>query len=56
MTERDWPEDKSHENGNYHCKCYWCGCMFIWYKRRFACKVCAETDHSVPSPDSIEPK
>lgn len=38
--EHDWPEDASHENGNYFCKCSNCGCDFIGHKRRHTCKRC----------------
>jgi len=39
--ERSWPEDASHENGNYSCCCCHCGRMFMGHKRRVSCKVCA---------------
>jgi len=39
--ERSWPEDSSHENGNYSCRCYHCDRMFTGHKRRACCKVCA---------------
>lgn len=45
MTERadprDWPEDFSHENGNYINGCLACGHAFKGHKRRVTCKVCA---------------
>ena len=41
-----WPEDFSHENGNYECKCCHCGATFYGHKRRVTCKVCAS-----PAPD-----
>lgn len=37
----NWPEDSSHENGNYECKCCHCGATFYGHKRRVVCKVCA---------------
>lgn len=37
----DWPEDFSHENGNYQNKCCHCGVIFVGHKRRVVCKVCA---------------
>jgi len=40
-NDRDWPEDFSHENGNYMCRCYKCGEIFRGHKRRVMCKVCA---------------
>lgn len=40
-TERSWQEDFGHENGNYNCICYLCDKIFIGYKRRIICKVCA---------------
>lgn len=39
---RSWPEDYSHENGNYNCICCYCGKDFIGHKRRVACKVCSK--------------
>lgn len=38
--ERSWPEDASHENGNYYCLCGECGRQFTGHKRRGLCKVC----------------
>jgi hypothetical protein len=38
---RDWPEDFSHENGNYFCRCCMCGNQFTGYKRRVVCKQCS---------------
>lgn len=35
----DWPEDFSHENGNYFSECR-CGRIFVGHKRRPICKVC----------------
>lgn len=40
-TAKDWPEDFSHENGNYQCLCSSCGGTFIGHKRRGTCKGCA---------------
>lgn len=40
-TERDWPEDFPHENGNYVCRCVTCKQNFIGHKRRVQCKACA---------------
>ena len=40
-SDRDWPEDFDHENGNYECKCLTCGNMFRGHKRRVICKVCS---------------
>lgn len=42
QEERSWPEDFSHENGNYHNTCCYCDRGFIGYKRRVICKVCDE--------------
>lgn len=41
----DWPEDFSHENGQYQCMCCHCGNMFIGHKRRVTCKACASQPH-----------
>jgi len=38
---KDWPEDFSHENGNYQCRCVGCGELFTGHKRRVVCKECA---------------
>jgi hypothetical protein len=39
--DRDWEEDASLENGNYTCQCFKCGLLFVGYKRRMECRVCA---------------
>jgi hypothetical protein len=39
-AERDWPEDSSHENGNYLCHCSACQHDFTGHKRRTLCRVC----------------
>ena len=41
-SNRDWPEDFSHENGNYSCRCVHCGKPFIGHKRRVTCKQCSK--------------
>src|SRR4051812_33049297 len=41
VTERDWQEDFSHENGNYVCQCHHCWHMFVGHKRRTSCKICS---------------
>ncbi len=38
----DWPEDFKHENGNYQNTCVLCQSLFVGYKRRHVCKVCAK--------------
>jgi hypothetical protein len=38
---RDWPDDFSHENGCYQCRCYKCERMFYGHKRRVFCNDCA---------------
>ena len=40
----DWPEDFSHENGNYQCECYYCKAIFTGHKRRVVCKECAKAN------------
>ena len=40
---RDWPEDFSHENGNYFCRCCICKAEFRGHKRRVVCKCCSAT-------------
>jgi hypothetical protein len=42
--ERDWPEDKAHENGNYSCSCIQCGKSFNGHKRRVMCRACASCE------------
>ena len=39
-AERSWPEDMTHENGNYVCHCAHCQHDFIGHKRRVCCRVC----------------
>lgn len=51
MSECDWEEDFSHENGNYECRCCICGRIFIGHKRRATCKVCQNRGY-----DPIIPK
>jgi hypothetical protein len=40
----DWPEDFSHENGNYQCECLYCKTMFFGHKRRVVCRECAKAN------------
>ena len=47
----DWPEDFSHENGNYNCICCDCGGVFTGHKRRVVCRKC-----SSKPPQSSQPK
>jgi len=39
-SDRDWPEDSAHENGNYLCNCGACKKTFFGHKRRVRCKQC----------------
>lgn len=39
--QRSWPEDASHENGNYYNTCCDCDRVFTGHKRRHICRVCA---------------
>ncbi len=39
-VERNWDEDKEHENGNYFNQCSVCSHTFTGHKRRTRCKVC----------------
>lgn len=41
-SDRDWPEDAAHENGQYQCQCVTCKEYFIGNKRRQLCKKCAD--------------
>ena len=43
-SSRDWPEDFSDENGNYQRRCSTCHNLFIGYKRRLICRLCATAD------------
>ena len=38
----DWPEDASHENGDYTNDCIECKTTFLGNKRRHVCRKCAE--------------
>lgn len=49
----DWPEDFSHENGNYQCRCFNCGRLFNGYKRRVTCKICSEASRPI-RPANLE--
>lgn len=51
MPSRDWPEDFTHENGNYQCRCIFCECMFVGHKRRVICKACQASDATPPTVD-----
>lgn len=51
---RNWPEDASHENGNYECRCCTCGNLFVGHKRRVTCKVCATAPQA--AHQQAEPK
>lgn len=50
-TNRNWDEDFKLENGNYQNKCVECGSIFLGYKRRVVCKVCA---NSVPNEGDLK--
>ena len=41
QDERSWPEDYVDENGQYFNTCHNCLRVFLGYKRRGTCKVCA---------------
>lgn len=41
QKDGDWPEDFSHENGQYFCNCCQCHEQFTGHKRRVLCKKCA---------------
>ncbi len=43
-SNRDWPEDATHENGNYLNQCQSCKETFIGHKRRYTCKKCASEE------------
>lgn len=49
-SAKDWPEDFSHENGNYLCLCTTCGSQFIGYKRRVTCRECSDPSPAAPEP------
>ena len=50
---RDWPEDFSHENGRYSCRCHKCGRLFQGHKRRVTCHVCAGAASSSTAPEPV---
>ena len=41
-TDRDYPEYRKEENGNYMCKCFSCGEYFIGRKHSNVCKLCSQ--------------
>ena len=49
ISDHDFPEDFSHENGNYTCTCVVCGVQFIGLKRRVVCKVCDGNKSEFPT-------
>lgn len=49
----NWPEDFSHENGNYMHHCVDCGKTFLGYKRRVQCKVCAQKPSDTPKTKTV---
>ncbi len=51
---RDWPEDFSHENGRYSCRCTLCGKMFEGHKRRVICKLWAGAGSTGGAPPAKE--
>lgn len=52
----DWPEDFSHENGNYFCLCAVCKKQFTGHKRRVVCKLCTNTPEPKAPVDDNGPK
>lgn len=47
---KDWPEDFSHENGMYYCRCGHCKSLFVGYKRRVVCRQCSEQINAGAKP------
>jgi hypothetical protein len=43
-TPKDWIEDHQYENGNYWNECSVCRSMFIGYRSRVLCKLCANIE------------
>lgn len=41
LVERSWPEDESHENGDYFNNCALCLRTFMGHKRRVVCRACS---------------
>jgi len=57
QKKRDWPEDYSHENGNYMNFCKKCDKEFFGHKRRTRCKLCsAEAVDKGPSGKEMQEK
>lgn len=52
----NWPEDASHENGDYECRCVTCKQTFYGHKRRVVCKVCASPNAAVRVDERQWPK
>lgn len=58
----DWPEDFSHENGQYQNTCATCKAAFMGHKRRRLCKQCVNDPRvnrdamlpKIPTMDSAE--
>lgn len=53
-TERDWPEDFAHDNGCYQNRCCRCDQLFMGFKRRITCKLCAGAAPMTPEPGRAE--
>ena len=47
-TDRDFPGDAEHENGDYENRCVDCGELFTGYKRRVVCRACATKRGDAP--------
>lgn len=45
----NWPEDAADtDNGNYQCRCFFCGATFTGHKRRVVCKACSQQPEVQP--------
>ncbi len=51
---KDWPEDFSHENGNYWNVCRYCKGQFTGHKRRIICQECSKLRQE--AFDALSPK
>jgi len=50
-SPKNWPEDFSHENGNYINTCMRCNEKFLGHKRRVVCKQCLNIPQSTGMDD-----
>ena len=52
-TQRDWPADFKHVDGDHELTCRSCGESFRGHKRRTICAACVNTPPAVPVPSNF---